>query len=168
MKRCFIRLIPPLLILLLLTNCDSGEPDDQQPETPIFSDVEKIEISQEENPARKEHRLFYVLPEQVEFAVIEIFEGPVVVDDEQKIISVENLAAGSRTGFEEQGFGRGSIVIENLLKVKEDKSDFDPAVFYSASVTGVREYDWIVFGYDSGINLTHASPAHTVTIDWDS
>ena len=154
----------------LLVSCLVGEEPKKQSETPIFSQVEKIEIDQSsESMNASTGELMYELPDGVKYAIVEMFEGQVVADDEKKIVSTENLVAGSRTGLESLGFDRGKIAVKKLLRVKDDKSDFDfeTPQYYDVAAEGSGDYFWAVLGFDSGLNLTHASPAWEVTINWD-
>lgn len=171
-KRPILRLVPIVLVYViafLAIGCFVfEEPGQTQSETPIFSDVEKIVINQNGNPMNEATGLFfYELPREVKFAIVEFFpQNSIVIDDSDKTVSTANLVGGSRTGLEAFGFDRGVLPANRILQVKADKSDFASPPYLGQVLSVSVAYSWIVLGYDDNLNLTHASPARTVTINW--
>ena len=107
---------------------------------------------------------FYSLPEDVKYAIVELFpSGTTFLDN--KTVPVDVLIAGSRTGFEEQGFTRSFVQANKLYKVNSEKTDFDIAGGLYSELADTT-YVWIVLGYDENMILTHASPAGEVTVAW--
>ena len=153
-------------VLFVVISCSLS--DDSESEKPIFTDVEAIEISQRgKSMSGSKGKFYYSIPGSADFVFVEVFDGEIAVDDDEKEIKTDNLVAGSRTGLEEQGFGSSSIRVNRLLAVKPDKEDFRRSTYYGETVAGKKSYYWAVIGLDENAVVTHASPAFEVEINWD-
>lgn len=154
-----------LLMILIFSGCST---DPSLPKSAIFSDVIKINIFPESEsdmiPATDSFN--YTLPEEVKYAIVELFDvGAVFTDNPEKTVPVEDLIAGSRTGLEAYGFTRSSVQLDELYKKNAAGTDFDTTAIYAPG-TGLTSHKWIVLGYDENMILTHASPAGEVSIVW--
>ncbi|MCK4542800.1 MAG: hypothetical protein KAU17_11255 [Spirochaetales bacterium] len=157
-----VLILAVIIFLLISTGCLVDTPP---PSSAIFSGVTKIEISQTAGaPMANSGYFFYSLPEDVKYAIVELFpSGTTFLDN--KTVPVDVLIAGSRTGFEEQGFTRSFVQANKLYKVNSEKTDFDIAGGLYSELADTT-YVWIVLGYDENMILTHASPAGEVTVAW--
>jgi len=138
-----------LLIIVLYAGCD---PEPPQPENPVFTDVQKIEVSYNGG-------IFYFseVPDYVKYMQLLIFSSSPAVDDDSKTIDKSSLIAGSRTYL--TGFSRASVNSANIYVYVPADDDFTGLPL--APVDG----DYIiVLGFDSDLNLTHASPSYAMTL----
>lgn len=161
-KICIRTAILVTLLLFFLLGCE--QPPDN-PTTPIFSNVFKIQLVSPDDGGTigEADRLRFELPTEVEYAVLMLFDGPIDVNDDEKTISTTNLEGGLRTGL--SGFSRSYAEIASLLRPEADFEDFK-SEFIKDSEDGDVTYCWVVIGYNSSGIITHASPEWTVTITW--
>lgn len=148
---------------VVLLNC--GGDEEEQPKSPIFSDVEiitlytpdAIEISSADT---SNFKFTFCLPSEVSYAVLGIFYSAVPIETNgNTFTNPDNLIAGSRTGL--TGWGRGEVSASNLYEF-DNIDDFNENKPFSLSGT----YHWAVWGYDKWGNLTHASEQWEVIITY--
>ncbi len=131
---------------LLFMNC--GGEEKSVPTSPIFSDVETIEIGQDGS------KFTYYLPSDVAFAVLGVFSSVnIEIESDGRAVKDDNLIGGSRTGM--PSWGRSDVLKSNLYNYNPSTYDFNGSSPYSLPAgTG---YYWAIWGYDKYGNLTHAS-----------
>ena len=135
----------------VLISCETEAP---KPDTPVFSDVELLEVS--ESVVSPGTYLFENLPSYVKNIQVLIFataDEPVIDDSSKLIKNISSLKGGNRTGL--TGLSRTEVSI--FYSYDTGTGDFDSGT----GMAGITGTDWfIVLGFDETLNLTHASPKY--------
>ena len=145
-----------------LTTClfPALEQDTPPPSTPIFSDVERIELtSPPHNGSGVSPVVFqFDAPSEVSYLVLALFDAQIQVVG-SRIVNEGSFSYGSRSGL--SGFSRSSISSDDLYSYDPVGNDLAGAPGPPAAGT----YYWAVWGYDKWGNLTHASPQWIYTFN---
>lgn len=133
----------------IMLSCETEPP---KPDTPVFSDVEMLEVSEFGG-----EYLFENLPSYVKYIQVLIFASantPVINDNTKIIQNISSMKGGNRTGL--SGISRSEV--SSFYDYDEDTGDFDSGTAMSPALSAD---DWfIVLGFDENYNLTHASPLY--------
>jgi hypothetical protein len=154
--------------VMLILGC--GETPPEPPTSPIFDDVEKIDLitpldddDHSTTISASSIDFLFDIPSDVKYVMVGIFTEDIdVVGD--KIVNDTDCVAGSRSGL--SGFSRSSIPAANMRVFNPASGDFTATTFASTVSGSTDNYYWAVWGYDEGQNLTHASPRWRVRISW--
>lgn len=133
----------------ILLNCSDSEK--KMPVSPIFSDVENIQIGQTATD------FTFYLPEDVYYAVLGVFDVEIETQG-NTIINELDFEGGNRTGL--SGFTRSGVPKNMIWHYEDSQNDFSQTVKYIPQ--NVVDH-WAVWGYDRYGNLTHASGQLTVS-----
>ncbi len=149
MKKIFI-LITTVTFISLSISCETEAP---KPENPIFSDVQKMEVTYVSGTKYA----FSELPDYVKYIQVLIFDNldqPVVNDNDKIITNISDLDGGNITGL--SGISRSYV---------ESFYDYVSGEFDTlTTITPLQADDWfVVLGFDADLNLTHASPLYQVS-----
>jgi hypothetical protein len=149
-------LFPVLIVAVAVLIFNSCAENKTNPTSPIFSDVEVIEITRPDSGGSLGTTGFiWDVPDEVEYMVLGIFSSVIQVSG-KTIINMDKCYGGGRTGL--AGFERGQLLTSNIHQYDQNTGDFNPAL--SAGILSPSY--WAVWGYDKYMNLTHASPCYTV------
>ena len=145
-KKLFLFII--LISGVLLISCETEPP---KPDTPIFSDVETLEIYESGGTYYFENLPSYV--KNIQVLIFASANQPVIDDNSKLITNIDDLKGGNRTGL--NNISRTEV--SGFYGYDTGTKDFN-----STDITGtVIGTDWfIVLGFDEYFNLTHASPKY--------
>ncbi len=142
-------------VAILMFICLSCETEPPKPDTPIFSDVEILEVSESGGKY-----LFENLPSYVKYIQVLIFasaDTPVIDDNTKLVKNISVMKGGNRTGL--LGISRTDVSL--FYDYDTGTGDFDSG---TPMAPALATNDWfIVLGFDENFNLTHASPQYKVS-----
>jgi hypothetical protein len=145
MKKIFI-IFMTITISLSIISCETEPP---KPENPVFSDVQKIDIYYNGSSF-----VFSEINDYVEYIQVLVFTSSPEIDESNKKINTAPIS-GSRSGLAD--LSRSSVSL--LFDYESGTQDFTGAPY----TVDINHYI-VVLGFDSNLNLTHASPLSPINL----